>query len=287
MPSLVILTYNSIKFIQACLDSVFNQGYQGLEVIVVDNGSADGTAEFIKENYLQVRLIENKKNLGAAKARNQGIEISRGEWILTLDCDIILEKDFLSKIMGFAKDSEENVGIVQPKIFKTGKENIYSCGIYLSPLRRFYDIGMGRKDNKKFDRSGPIFGACSAAALYKRQMLNELKEKTGYFDERFFFLVEDVDLSWRARKKGYRALLCPGALCYHSGNSSRMPRKVRQYLCLRNRYYTLIKNETNIFSLIFYLFFYDLPRLMYLFCANYYVRDFLISGKNHSTNICY
>ena len=90
MLSVIVLTFNSIKFIKPCLDSVFSQGYKDFEVIIVDNGSSDGTGGFIKDNYPQVALIENNENLGAAKARNQGIERARGDWVLTLDCDVVL-----------------------------------------------------------------------------------------------------------------------------------------------------------------------------------------------------
>lgn len=264
--SIVILTYNSIRFILSCLDSVFSQDYQNFEVAVIDNGSKDGTIEFIKKHYSRVNLIGNKKNLGAARARNQGIEISKGKWILTLDCDAILEKNFLSKIFEFADKSEVAIGMIQPKILKTDKKTIYSCGIHLSKLRRFYDIGKGRIDNGKFDKTRYIFGACSAVALYKRQMLEKIKEKTGYFDERFFFLVEDVDLAWRAQRKGWKGIFLPEAKCYHYGNSSCFDKRLRQYFCFRNRHLLIFKNERRSIALIktpFYLI-YGLPRFILL-----------------------
>lgn len=268
--SVIILTYNSIKFIKSCLDSVFVQGYQDLEVIIVDNGSRDHTLSLIREDYPRVRLIENKENLGTCMVRNRGIEIANGEWILTLDCDIVLERDFLAKAMQCAQESEKSIGMFQPKILQMDKKKIYSCGIYLSKLRRFYDIGRGRFDNGKFAKTGYVFGACSAAALYKRQMLEEIKENTGYFDERFFFLVEDVDLAWRAQRKGWKAKFCPQAICYHHGNSSNIDKKIRQYLCFRNRYYSIAKNEglINYSKKFFLLLSYDFPRLLYLFFTN-------------------
>jgi len=270
--SIIILTLNSTRFIRGCLESIFTQGYHDFEVIVVDNGSKDGTVDFIKENYSSVILIENKNNLGACKARNQAIEIAKGEWIFTLDCDTILEKDFLQKMMNFIKKSEEFVGMFQPKILKLDKKTVSSCGIYLSILRRFHDIGKEKPDNGKFNTSKNIFGVCSAAAFYKRQMLEEIREDSGYFDERFFFLVEDVDLSWRAQRRGWKAKYYPEAICYHFGNSASYEKKFRQYLCFRNRYLLLLKNE-NIFSLIMrlpFLITYDIPRLFYLFLFNKY-----------------
>jgi len=271
--SIVIINFNSRNFIQSCLSSVFSQDYLDFEVVVIDNGSQDDTHCYIKKNYPQVIFIENKENLGACRARNQGIEASRGEWILTLDCDIILEKDFLSKASKIIKNLHPTIGILQPKILKSDKKTIYSCGIYLSWLRKFYDIGKGQKDLGQYDNTKYIFGACSASAFYNRRMLQEIKENAGYFDERFFFLVEDVDLCWRANKKGWKAMFMPDTLCYHFGNSSNTSRKMRQYLCFRNRYYSLLKNEgfKKYFKRFLPLLFYDLPRLIYLLLTNEYM----------------
>ncbi len=269
--SIVIITFNSKNFIKSCLDSVFTENYRDAEVIIVDNGSRDGTLDLIKK-YPEVILIENKKNLGACRARNQGIEASCGEWVLTLDCDVILEKDFFKKIMTFVGNLENSVGMLQPKNLKEDKKIIYSTGICLSGLRRFFDIGKGKPDNGRFDSQKYIFGACSAAALYRREMLEEIKQDTGYFDERFFFLVEDVDLAWRAQKRGWKALYYPEAVCYHKGDSSNTPRKIRQYLCFRNRYYSIIKNDSlkNNFITFFLLFAYDSLHFFYLLFVNSY-----------------
>jgi GT2 family glycosyltransferase len=271
--SVIVLTFNSVEFIKPCLDSIYNQGYPDFEVILVDNGSKDDTVFLVKESFPDIKLIENRKNLGACKARNQGIEEARGDWILTLDCDVLLEEDFFSNIINFAENSQEPIGMLQPKILKEDKKTIYSCGIYLSKLlRRFYDIGKDKIDEGQFDDQKNIFGACCAAALYRRTMLEELKGETGYFDERFFFLVEDVDLSWRAQKRGYKALFIPQALCYHTGNSSHTNPKLRQYLCFRNRHFMIAKNNgsADFIRNSISLFFYDLPRSIYLFFSNPY-----------------
>jgi hypothetical protein len=274
--SIIIPTFNSRKFIKSCLNSIFSQNYQDFEVIIVDNGSKDETLSFIKENYPQVILIENKMNLGTCKARNQGISVSKGEYILTLDCDIILEKDFFEKIVEFAKCSGRSIGSIQPKILNKDKKTIYSYGIYLSKLKRFYDIGKGRIDNGQFKNSEYIFGACSASALYRRQMLEEIKENDGYFDERFFFLVEDVDLAWRAQRNGWSAIFYPKAVCYHAGNSSSTNNKFRQYLCYRNRLYMLRKNEYFFgkIRLILLGFWYEILLFIYMMFTNKY---FLLS----------
>lgn len=273
MLSIVILTFDSKEYIKPCLDSLFDQNYLDFEAIVVDNGSKDGTVDFVKRNYPRVILIENRENLGACKGRNQGIEASNREWILTLDCDVVLERDFLFKALRTINNLPSQVGMLQPKVLNPDKETIYSCGISLSWLRRFSDIGKGRKDIGRFNKSKYIFGACAACAVYNRQMLEELKEETGYFDERFFFLVEDVDLSWRAQKRGWKALFCPETVCYHMGSSSNFNRQLRQYLCFRNRYFMIKKNESLIgkLKLFFLSFWYEVFRFLYLVLTNKYL----------------
>jgi hypothetical protein len=185
-----------------------------------------------------------------------------------LDCDVILGEGFISGIFKAIEDPGANVGMIQAKILQPDRKTIYSCGIYISKLLlRFYDIGKGLNDQGQFDQNRRIFGACSAAAVYNRKMLEAIKEKTGYFDERFFFLFEDVDLAWRSQRSGWKALFEPGLVCYHKGNSSGTCRKIRQYLCLRNRCLTLIKNR----ALNWYflpLFFYDIPRMLYILISN-------------------
>ena len=273
MTSIVILTFNSIRFIEDCLNSIFSQTYSDIEVIVVDNGSQDGTVELIKKKFLKIILVENNKNLGACMARNIGIKKTSGEWVLTLDCDVVLKNDFLEKIVGFAGASEQTMGMFQPKILQWDKETIFSCGVHLSNFRRFHDIGRGARDDGRFNKGGEIFGACSAAALYKRDLLEDIKDVNGYFDKRFFFLVEDVDLAWRAQKKGWKAMFFPEAICYHSGNSSNCNRKLRQYLCFRNRYWSISKNERfgNYCKKILPLLFYDAPRSIYMVFSNPYM----------------
>ncbi|MFA5156621.1 MAG: glycosyltransferase family 2 protein [Candidatus Omnitrophota bacterium] len=271
--SVVILTSNSIGTIGPCLDSVFSQDYKDREVIVVDNGSSDRTQDFIKRQYPAVILLENKENLGAAKARNQGIDIARGNWVFTQDCDVVLENGFFPQAIAVINSVPFDTAMIQPKILCADKKTIYSCGIYLSRiLKRFYDIGRGKIDRGHFSVRKYIFGACSAAAFYRRKMLDEVRESTGYFDERFFFLVEDVDLSWRLQRNGYKALYAPDAVCYHQGNSSLTNAKMRQYLCWRNRKYLLAKLKLNkaLSALIFLI--YDLPRYIFLILTNPFVR---------------
>ena len=283
--SAVIVTFNSEKFVKLCLDYLCRPAGRVSEVIVIDNGSKDDTVKIISSDYPQVILISNRENLGAAKARNQGIEISRGKWVLVLDCDTVPEKNFISSFNEIEGDLPRDIGIVQPKILRYDRKTIYSAGIFLSWLRRFHDIGKGKTDNIRFNKEGFVFAASSAAAFYRREMLEEVKEKSGFFDSEFFFMVEDVDLGWRVKRRGYKTLYYPKTVCYHEGNSSMTDKKLRQFLCFRNRYLLIKKNERmSIIRRIPVILLYDLPRLLYLLLTNHYVLeglggiDFLYRG---------
>ena len=264
--SVIIPTCNSAQFIIPCLDSVSRQKAQNIEIILVDNASADNTVSLVRKNYPEVRIIENKINVGASKARNQALAVASGEWILALDCDVILEEDFLLLLLKNTRESPPEVGIFQPKILDIKNGKIYSAGIRRSFLKRFHDIAKGSPNIAKFNTPGTVFGACCAAALYRRKMLEVVKDSHGYFDERFFFIFEDADLSWRAQKKGWVCRYCPKAKCYHHGNSSFTDNQTRQILSFRNRHLAILKNQNPIvtlFMLPLYLV-YDLPRFLIL-----------------------
>lgn len=283
MISVIVITFNSEKFIRACLDSVFRQDYPEFKVIVVDNSSQDNTRDIIKRSYPQVVLIENKENLGACCARNQGIEASGGDWVLALDCDVTLENNFLSKAINIIDNLPSNTGILQPKILNSDNRTIYSCGLYLSWTRRFYDIGRNKIDHGQYDSLKHIFAASSACAFYRRQMLEDTKEDSGYFDQRFFFLVEDLDLAWRARNKGWNVSLSTDLKSYHAGASCGFNNKIRQFFCFRNRYYSIVKNDGIIKYLLklLPLALYDIPRIIFLTATNPYIYSKLYGKQRH------
>ncbi len=272
--SVVIPTYNSKNYILSCLDSLFLHNTNPPEVIVVDNGSSDETVALVKKSYPAAVVIENPVNLGACAARNQGVAVAHGSWVLTLDCDVVLKTGFLLEAGSSIAALDEDVAVVQPKVMMSDRERIYSCGIHLSAVKRFYDIGRGRYDRGQYEDNRTIFGACCAAAFYRKTILEEARDEFGYFDERFFFLVEDVDLAWRIKRKNRKAVFCPRMVCFHAGNASATGSAVRQFLCFRNRKLMIAKNENLIGRIRIALtgFWYDIPRTIYLFIVNPLVR---------------
>jgi len=273
--SIILVTHNSAGYIGPCLDSIFSQDFKDYEIIVIDNASDDKTAHIIKNEYPGILFLENKENAGPSKARNQGIAKAEGKFILCLDHDVKLHNNFLTNIYNAVKAGED-IGAIQPKVLMADGHTIYSAGIRISPLRRFCDIGSGKKNGDKFNTHRDVFGVSAAAALYRRQALESIKQAGEYFDEDFFYFFEDVDISWRLQKKGWRILYAPQAQCLHTAGRSRRQDKISQYLSMRNRYLLLFKNVSlsGLLRLPFIFLFYDLWRNLFMLITNpkYFLR---------------
>jgi len=267
--SVVVVTCNSKKYIEPCLNSVLAQQNAGFEIMVIDNASGDGTREILKNRFGRARLIENPANYGYPQALNQGIANTTGEFILCLNDDVELKNnDFLTRVCE-SMEKDRRVGAVQPKILKPDGL-IDTCGIALSFLRRFHDLNNGKMDTPDLNREKYVFGACNAAVLYRRKALEGIKQGNDYFDADFFGLVEDVDISWRLGKRSWRTLYQPLALAVHHRGLSRRRDNFTQYLNLRNRYLMIIKNETfwGFLRLPLIFLFYDCWRNLFMFMVN-------------------
>ncbi|MBU1625826.1 glycosyltransferase family 2 protein [bacterium] len=274
MVSVVMVTWQVMDFVKECLDSIYFQSYENFELIVVDNGSDDGFSEFIKKNYKEVILIENKKNEGFCKANNQGIIKASGEFIFTLNADVVLEGDFIEKIINDSSAGSDDIGMFCGKMLRSDKRTIDSTGLILSKTRRFYDRGSEEIDEGQYDDDHyNIFGVCAGSAVYRKKMLEDVRFNGQYFDENFFFLGEDFDLSYRGRLKGYKPKYIPDAVCYHKRGSAPHKSKFKQILSFRNRYYIILKYETlkTILPSIHRFLIYDLSRFFYLMFTNKYL----------------
>lgn len=200
--SVVCVTFNSGNFIRQCLDSLNEQSFKDFETIIIDNASTDGTADIISKGYPGCRLIRNEKNTGYCAAQNQGIKLSEGKYILTLNPDIVLDKDFLSSLYRSAV-SHPDAGSLASKllILKDGIKTdiIDSLGHSIGRNRYVKNIGSGKTDNGQFDNERFVFGVSGAAAFYKREMLESIKYKDEYLDEDLFLGYDDVDIDWRLK----------------------------------------------------------------------------------------
>lgn len=209
MISVVVLNYNGRRYLKRCISSLSVQSYGDFEVIVVDNGSTDESVEYLKTHFPQVKIVRNEYNLGFAGGINAGIEHAEGKYILTLNNDTQADMNFVERLAE-AMDSDKAVGMCASKML-VPDGRINSTGICLSRSGAAWDRGMFEPDEGQYEELEEVFGPCAGAALYRKEMLDEI----GLFDEDFFLYMEDVDLAFRARLAGWRCIYVPGAEVYH------------------------------------------------------------------------
>jgi len=237
--SLIVLNWNGKPFLKECLDSLRTQTFRDFETILVDNGSTDSSLDYVRQEFPEVRVIALNHNAGFARGNNVGIRASTGEYVALLNNDTKAHPQWLESLKP-TLDTHPEIGFCsskivlydQPDTIDSAGDLFYSCGV---GEKR----GRSQKDDERFAKSMPVFGACAAAALYRREMLEDI----GLFDEDFFAYAEDVDLSFRAQLSGYQCLYVPEAVVYHhlQGSFGAFP---GHSLCLsrRNAFDTLLKN---------------------------------------------
>src|ERR1019366_8255964 len=200
--SISIVTFNSSRYIRRCLNAVMAQKGIRATVVVVDNASADGTGEILKEFGSRIQVIWNPGNVGFAEAQNQGIRASRAEWVLTLNPDLLMEEDFVSRLVD-AGELDRGAGAVCGKLLSIGKgfqplaeRRIDSTGLFFTPAMRHFDRGARELDEGDYDRAEYVFGACAAAALYRREMIDDVFLRGGFFASEFFSYLGKAYMAW-------------------------------------------------------------------------------------------
>lgn len=237
--SIIILSWNGGQYLDDCLGALAAQTFRDFETILVDNGSSDGSAAYVREQFSWVRLVELPENVGFAEGNNRGFLIAGGEFIVTLNNDTKVVPSFLAELVK-AAEAGPRIGMVAAKMLnfhQTGR--IDSVGVKATTAGMGSNIGVGENDEGQYDLPAEVFGPCAGAALYRRSMLAE----TGFFDPNFFAYYEDLDLAWRGRLAGWKAVTAPAAVVYHvhSATGGRMS-PFTVYHVHRNKWYVLLKN---------------------------------------------
>jgi GT2 family glycosyltransferase len=252
--SVTLVTYNSGRFIKRCLESVLAQKYSLKEIIVVDNASTDGTADILEQFEDRCQVHYNNENIGFAAAQNQAIRLSGGDWVLTLNPDVLLLPNFVQALVD-AGQIDPKVGTVCGKLLTIlstfdlpDKQMVDSTGIYFTPMLRHLDRGSQEVDNGHYLNFEYVFGATAAAALYRRQMIEDVKILNEFFDPDFFVYREDADVAWRAQLMGWRCIYTPHSRGYHvrnvlPGNRRALPPEINMH-SVKNRFLMRIKNMT-------------------------------------------
>ena len=224
------------------MEGLEQQVYKPFAIILVDNGSTDGSVDFVAQNYPEVRIIALPKNLGFSAGNNVALELIKTEYVALLNNDAVADPLWIKSLIE-ALESYPEAGCAASKIlFCDNPKIIDRAGD--SYTRAGAGLLRGRgTSSRNYGRQEWIFGACAGAALYRTPMLRDI----GLFDEDFFLLYEDVDLSFRAQLKGYKCLYVPEAIVYHKASSSIVyDSPISVYYSHRNLEWVYIKNMPSI-----------------------------------------
>lgn len=209
--SVIIPHFNGRGHLDACVAALRRQTYTDFEVILVDNGSTDGSQAYIGQRFPEVRLVELGRNRGFTGACLAGYAAAGGEIIALLNNDTAAEPGWLAALMD-ALAAHPEVGIVASKIrLFDRRDHLHAAGDFYRLDGVPGNRGVWQQDVGQFDQPGYVFGACGGAAAYRRAMLEEI----GFLDNDFFFSCEDVDMAWRAQLAGWRVWYAPTAVVYH------------------------------------------------------------------------
>jgi len=245
--SVVIVNWNRKALLHACLDSLALQRFTDFEVIVVDNGSDDGSSTFVKELSeafpRPIRMIENLENRGFCAANNQGFSVSQAEYVALLNNDAEADPGWLGALFDAIRIKpdvgESDVGMVASKILVWEDPRIIDkCGHLIYPDGQNRGRGAGQLDQGQFNSLEEALWPDGCAALYRRAMLDEV----GGFDEEFFAYADDAELGLRARIAGWSCLYAPGAVVrHHRGATLGLNSAKRLMLIERNRVLLVVK----------------------------------------------
>lgn len=276
--SVVIVTWNSERYIPFVFESLRQQTFKDFNVIVIDNASVDSTVSVIQESYSDVAsVVLLKENSGFARGYNLGIHWSDGEYVLIMNDDVVLDQDYLAEAVKFM-DENEKVGVLQGKVLhwdvssNRKQDTVDTLGIDMHYNLRFTNRGEGDVSPKLEKEAVPVFAFCGACVLVRKSALKTVQYKQEFFDEQFFMYKEDIDLSWRMRHMNWDIVYFPPAVSYHgrtikkgddSSNVSVASHRVTKSkfvnrISYRNHIAMLIKNlfvknaVTNFFSISWY-----------------------------------
>jgi GT2 family glycosyltransferase len=237
--TVIIPNYNGIEYLKECLKSLETQTFRDFCILVVDNHSTDGSTEFIRHYYPDIRLIEMDKNYGFSVAVNKGIRESRTPYVILLNNDTVVHRNYIKELYHHISSSSKIFSVSSKMLSYHDHDVIDDAGDLYSVLGWGFLRGSGHRADE-FDEPCRVFSACAGAAIYRRAVF----KKIGLFDELHFAYLEDIDVGYRARIAGYRNEYCPSALVYHVGSATSGSKynEFKIKLSARNSVYLNYKN---------------------------------------------
>lgn len=239
--SIIILNYNAGKLLIDCIESVLKSNYKKIEIILVDNNSKDGSHEICKDRFKEIILIRNKENFGYCEGNNIGIRKAKGEFIVVLNPDTLVESEWLDElVLAYEKNGD---GLYQPKFLTTCNHKIImSTGNMIQLFGFGFSRGKGNIDEKHFEKIEKI-GYASGTCLFTSK---KILEKLDLFDSFLFAYHDDLDLGWRGAMRGISSFYVPKAIVYHppEGFSFKWD-SFKYYLLERNRIYCILTHYSH------------------------------------------
>ena len=244
--SIVIVNWNAAETLRACLAALRAEAREGVELVVVDNGSEDDSLATARATWPEAVLVSLPGNLGFAEGCNRGIAVATGAWVLTLNNDTVVQPGFLASLREATRTAAADVGMLQPRILLAARDRLNSTGVVVHRDGSAHDRDFGAPVPSTAAPAEEIFCITAGAGVYRRAMLEAIRTETGWFDPSYFMYFEDVDLGWRGRLAGWRAMTVPGPHVDHAfqGTSRRHGRHFVTIQCMRNRVRTLLKNAS-------------------------------------------
>jgi GT2 family glycosyltransferase len=237
--TIIIPNYNGSKYINNCLDSLLAQSFKQFQIVFVDNASKDDSVEIVKTYFHKVKLIQLTENYGFSKAVNEGIKVSDSKFVVLLNNDTVVEKDWLKNLVACIEEDKKIFSCCSKMIRHNERDKIDDAGDEYTILGWALKRGDGAPA-EKYNEDKEVFSCCAGAAIYRRETFNVI----GAFDENFFAYLEDVDISYRAKIYGYKNIYCSNAIVYHIGSATSGSKynrfKIR--IASRNNIYVLYKN---------------------------------------------
>jgi GT2 family glycosyltransferase len=237
--SVIVANWNGKHLLKDCLNALRRQTFQNFETIVVDNGSSDRSADYVREAFPEMKLVALTENRGFAGGNTAGYEIANGRLIVLLNNDTEAHPEWLSEIQKASDQFSDAGSFASKMMYFDNRRKIENCGFTLGTAGETIDLGRDELDGPDWMQPRDVFGACGGAVAYRRSMLEDI----GFLDPDFFMVYEDVDLSFRAQLRGYRCVYIPTAIVYHRYRTTLGKRPAQQvFYSQRNIEFVYFKN---------------------------------------------
>nr|MBQ8253011.1 glycosyltransferase family 2 protein [Lachnospiraceae bacterium] len=268
--TVVIPNYNGISYLQDCLTFLKRSKGTAFATIVVDNGSTDGSQKMVKERFPEVKLVELPENTGFSHAVNVGIKQAKTPYVLLLNNDTVVEHDFVAELEKAMDENPDYFSFSSKMLSMKQPDVIDDAGDYYCALGWAFAGGKG-KPAERFTTQRDVFAACGGASIYRKEVFRSI----GYFDVLHFAYLEDVDVGYRARLRGYKNGYCPKAVVYHAGSgfSGSRYNEFKVNLSSQNSVYLIAKNMPLLQLLI------NLPFLL----AGFFIKTLFFVKKGFGT----